>query len=107
MVVWALNRKSEYTVEEAADGIKACIKLGAFKPDLLVLDLFMPEMNGLEVCRVIKSDTELADLKVIVTTGHPGHRLLDEMAKLGFDNVLIKPINIMEFLESVDSVLSQ
>ena len=66
----------------------------------------MPGMNGLEVCRVIKSDKELSDLKVIITTGHPGHELLDEMASLGFDNVLFNPIHIVQFLESVESVLS-
>jgi CheY-like chemotaxis protein len=103
----ALKRRTEFAVENAADGIKACIKLGSFKPDLLVLDLFMPEMNGLEVCRVIKSDSELAELKVLITTGHPGHRLLDEMAKLGFDNVLSKPIDIIKFLETVGRVISQ
>ena len=105
--VRALKRNPSFVVEEASDGINACIKLGSFKPHLLILDIFMPEMNGLEVCRVIRSDADLADLKVIVTTGHPGHRMLDEVAELGFDNFLIKPVEIKDFLETVDRALGR
>ena len=107
VLVRALKRDPFFVVEEASDGINACIKLGSFKPHLLILDIFMPEMNGLEVCRVIRSDADLADLKVIVTTGHPGHRMLDEVAELGFDNFLIKPVEIKDFLEAVDRALGR
>lgn len=107
VLVTALKRNRGYIVDEAADGINACIKLGSFKPDLLILDIFMPEMNGLEVCRVIRSDADLADLKVIITTGHPEHRLLDEVARLGFENVLIKPIEIHKLMAVVESLLKR
>ena len=100
-----LNTRPAYVVDEAPDGISACIKLGAFKPDLLILDIFMPEMNGLEVCRVIKSDPQLSDLKVIITTGYPGHRLIDEVNRLGFENVLSKPFKISRLMETVEKLL--
>lgn len=105
VLISALRRNPGFIVDEAADGINACIKLGSFKPNLLILDIFMPEMNGLEVCRVIKSDAELADLKVIITTGHPEHHLLDEIATLGFENILFKPIEIQKFMDTVDGIL--
>ena len=56
---------------------------------------------------MIKSDKDLADLKVIITTGHPDHHLLAEVAALGFENVLIKPIKIKDFLTSVENLLGQ
>jgi len=105
MLVHTLRMKSQYVVDEAPDGINACIKLGSFKPHLLILDVFMPEMNGLEVCRVIKSDPELSDLKVIITTGQPSHRLIDEVTDLGFETILGKPFQIEHFWNIVENLL--
>jgi len=97
----ALNREQIYLTEEAANGIEASIKLGTYRPDLLILDIFMPEMDGLEVCRIIKNEPELSDMKVIITTGYPDHTKLDEMAKLGFTNVITKPFDLLEFVKKV------
>jgi signal transduction histidine kinase len=101
-----LNRDRPYLIEEAANGIEATIKLGTYRPDLLILDIFMPEMDGLELCRIIKNEPELSDLKVIVSTGYPGHTKLNEMAELGFTNVISKPFDLMEFVKKVESILA-
>ena len=93
----ALNRKRPYLIEEASNGIEASIKLGTYRPDLLILDIFMPEMDGLEVCRIIKNEPELSDMKVIISTGYPDHIKLNQMAKLGFANVIFKPFDLLEF----------
>jgi signal transduction histidine kinase len=94
-------------IEEASNGIEACIRIGSFRPDLLVLDLFMPEMNGLEVCRVIRNDPELANLKILVVTGHSAHGSLDEIRRMGKTDVLFKPFDIQEFLKKVDNILAE
>jgi signal transduction histidine kinase/ActR/RegA family two-component response regulator len=101
-----LNRDRPYLIEEAANGIEATIKLGTYRPDLLILDIFMPEMDGLEVCRIIKNEVELSDMKVIVSTGYPDHTKLNEMAKLGFTNVISKPFDLMEFVKQVEDILA-
>ena len=101
-----LNRDRPYLIEEAVNGIEATIKLGTYRPDLLILDIFMPEMDGLEVCRIIKNEPELADMKVIVTTGYPDHTKLNEMAEMGFSNVISKPFDLLEFVKKVESILS-
>jgi CheY-like chemotaxis protein len=80
MLIEALTMNRQYLVEEASNGIEASIKLGTYRPDLLILDIFMPEMDGLEVCRSIKNEPELSQMKVIITTGHPGHPKLEEVA---------------------------
>jgi signal transduction histidine kinase/ActR/RegA family two-component response regulator len=102
-----LYQRKSYLIEEAANGIEASIKLGTYRPDLLVLDLFMPEMDGLEVCRIIKNEPELCDMKVIISTGHPDHAKLGEMAKLGFTNVISKPFDLPEFVKKVEQILAQ
>ena len=107
VVVQALVRDGAHIIREARDGVSACIKLGSFHPDLLILDIFMPEMNGLEVCRVIRSDPALSDLKVIITTGYPEHQILQEVSALGFRNVFFKPFKIGDLLATVTELMDE
>jgi signal transduction histidine kinase/ActR/RegA family two-component response regulator len=102
----ALNRDRRYLIEEASNGIEASIKLGTYRPDLLILDIFMPEMDGLEVCRIIKNEPQLSDMKVIISTGYPNHLKLNQMAKLGFTDVIFKPFDLLEFAKKVEDVLA-
>jgi CheY-like chemotaxis protein len=96
-----------YLLEEATNGIEASIRLGTYRPDLLILDVFMPEMDGVEVCRSIKAEPALAGMKVIITTGFPGHPKLGELAALGFTNVLAKPFNIPGLFQTVERLLAE
>ena len=105
MLTKALTVNRTYSVEEASNGLETCIKLGTYRPDLLILDVVMPEMDGLEVCRVIKKEPELSDMKVIVTTGFADHPKVKEINEIGFTDVYSKPIEIPDFLELVDEVL--
>ena len=93
-------------MEKATNRTETLIKLGTYRPDLLILDIFMPEMDGLEVCRIIKNEPELSDMKVIISTGYPEHAKLDEMAQMGFRNVIYKPFNLLEFVKKVEDILS-
>jgi len=101
-----LTRQRSYLVEEAVNGIEACIKLGTYRPAVVVLDVFMPDMDGVEVCRAIRRDSELSGLRVVVTTGHPQDPKLKEVRRMGFTNILAKPFEIGEFLELIDTVLT-
>jgi len=105
MLIEALTMNRQYLVEEASNGIEASIKLGTYRPDLLILDIFMPEMDGLEVCRSIKNEPELSQMKVIITTGHPEHPKLDEVAELGFTNVFSKPFDLLHFIKFIEPIL--
>jgi len=107
ILIEALTMDRLYLVEEASNGIEASIKLGTYRPDLLILDIFMPEMDGLEVCRNICSEPELSDLKVIITTGHPDHPKLDEVVKLGFTNILSKPFDLLNLVKDIDTILGR
>jgi PAS domain S-box-containing protein len=94
-----------YLVDQASNGIEACIRLGTYRPDLLILDMFMPEMDGLEVCRNIRAEPQFSDMKVIVTTGFPEDPNLKELAELGFTNIHYKPFSLTDFLTVVDNIL--
>jgi CheY-like chemotaxis protein len=101
-----LIQSRTFLIEEASNGIEASIKLGTYRPDLLILDIFMPEMDGLEVCRIIKNEPELSNMKVLISTGYPEHTKLDFIAKLGFDNVIYKPFDLAEFVKRVEMILT-
>lgn len=105
MLIEALTMDRLYLVEEAANGIEASIKLGTYRPDLLILDIFMPEMDGLEVCRTISNEPELSEMKVIITTGYPEHPKLDEVVALGYTNIFSKPFDLLNFIEAIDKIL--
>jgi signal transduction histidine kinase len=103
----ALALPRSYLLEEATNGVEASIRLGTYRPDVLILDLFMPEMDGLEVCRNIHTEPALSGMKVIITTGFPEHPKLDELAALGFHHVLAKPFHIPVLLQMVQSLLAE
>ena len=107
MLIEALTMDHLYLVEEASNGIEASIKLGTYRPDLLILDIFMPEMDGLEVCRTISNETELSDMKVIITTGYPEHPKLDEVVELGYTNIFSKPFDLLNFIQAIDKILKE
>jgi signal transduction histidine kinase/ActR/RegA family two-component response regulator len=107
ILIEALTMDRKYLVQDASNGIEGSIKLGTYRPDLLILDIFMPEMDGLEVCRNICNEPELSNLKVIITTGRPNHPKLDEVVKLGFTNILSKPFDLLNLVKDIERILGR
>lgn len=97
----ALRQENAYHVETVANGVDACTRLGVFKPDVVVLDVFMPEVDGVEVCRTIKNDPLFTDMDVIIVTGLPEHPKITEIRQMGFTTVFTKPLQIAEFLTTI------
>jgi CheY-like chemotaxis protein len=88
-----LFQKLGWQVETLDSGAQALLHLATHHYDLVLLDISMPGMNGLDVCRHIRADPRLLALRVIAYTAHV---LLEEQQRFlagGFDDVLLKPIN--------------
>ena len=100
-----LARKGRYHVTEASSGIDGLLRIGTTIPDLLVLDLKMPGMNGLDVCRAVRENKQLTDMKVLITTGHPEHPDLKEIRHMGYTDCYVKPIRVKTFGEKVDQMM--
>jgi two-component system, chemotaxis family, chemotaxis protein CheY len=86
-------QKLGWEVVTVDSGERALLSLAAHRYDLVLLDISMPGMNGLEVCQRIRADRALAGLRVIAYTAHA---FLEEQQRFragGFDDVLVKPIN--------------
>ena len=101
----ALTRDRACVVEDASNGIEALIKLGTHHPDLLILDMFMPEMDGLQVCRALREEPELSNMRVIILTGYPNDPKIEQVAEMGFTNIYAKPLKLKEFVKAVNKVL--
>ncbi|MCX8043139.1 MAG: ATP-binding protein [Desulfobacterota bacterium] len=98
----ALSRSKRFIIESAASGYEACIKLGTFKPDILILDLIMPEMNGFEVCKLIRSEPALSSMEVVIMTGYVKSELLDGIRGLGFTDIVTKPFKIVDMVKRIE-----
>jgi len=97
----ALEREDAYHVKTAASGVDACTQLGEFHPDVVILDVFMPEVDGVAVCRTIKDDPLFADISVIVVSGITDHPKIAQIRQMGFNTIFAKPLPMAEFLSAV------
>ncbi len=93
-------------LETAESGFEGLIRFGQLKPDLVILDLHLAGMNGIDVCRRIKGHPDFLNTKVVVLTGFPQSALLPELTTISVDRVLMKPISIDELAELVYGLLA-
>lgn len=93
-------------IDVAADGFDAGIKLLVFKPDLVILDMKMPGMNGFEVAQRIKDSPNCHQIKVICVSAFFEDEDKARLLKLGVDCCLDKPFEIAELLEKVRQMLA-
>ena len=93
----------DYRFERASDGYEAGLKVASFEPNLVILDLVMPRVDGLEVCRRIKTDPETLGTKVLVVTGYPEE--VERAKECGADDYLVKPLQVDELREKVRDLM--
>jgi excisionase family DNA binding protein len=93
-----------YLIETAGDGYEGLIKVGDFKPELMVLDIRMPKLDGFEVCRRIKQDKSTKDIKILAVTAY-GTDDIDRIIQCGADYCLPKPIRLKDFQRNVHRLL--
>jgi excisionase family DNA binding protein len=86
-----LQRQGGYEITSAADGISALIEVGRTKPDLLILDIMIPGVDGIEVCRRIKADANNRTV-IIAVSGSAEHE--KRILQAGADAFMTKPIDL-------------
>ena len=91
-----LLRQGGYDVATAADGITALLEVGRAKPDLLILDIMIPGVDGIEVCRRIKADSNNRTI-IIAVSGNVENE--HEIIRAGADAFMVKPLDL-EILQS-------
>ena len=95
MIIYALEREIPgVQIEEADEGFIAGWKAHSFCPDLVLLDLMLPGMNGFQICQFIRSFPELKHTKIIAISGLRGADREEQILKLGADRFLAKPFDM-------------
>ncbi len=95
-----------YEVITAADGEEALAKARGEKPDLVVLDVMMPKVDGFEACRRLKNDPETRELPVILLTAK-GREVDRKMGiEVGADDYMVKPFSPSKLIQKIESFLN-
>lgn len=98
-------KNEDCEIEMATNGVEALEKISQSKPDLVLMDIMMPEMDGIECCRQIKSKEEMSDIKVVMVTTRSEYARVKEAFAAGCDDYINKPINKEELLTKVNDLL--
>lgn len=93
-----------YEVLQACDGMEALEKTKDLSPDVILLDIKMPKLNGLEVTKIVKKDENMRLIPIIMVTGLDDVRLRIQALKLGADDFLTKPPRMAELTARVRSL---
>lgn len=98
-------RSEGFTVMTAADGEDGLEKVRAEHPDLIVLDIMLPKLDGLSLCRIIRRDAATAHIPIIMLTARGSE--VDKIVGLesGADDYVVKPLALGEFLARVRAVM--
>jgi CheY-like chemotaxis protein len=89
----------------AANGAEGLEKAKAARPDLILLDVMMPEMDGIEMCRRLRESEETSEIPVIMVTTRGEPEQVEEAFLAGCTDYLTKPINKIELIEKVEKYL--
>ncbi|MGB7131202.1 MAG: response regulator [Candidatus Sulfotelmatobacter sp.] len=95
-----------FEVEEAWDGEQALEKMGRSRPDILLLDIGMPKLDGFGVIRRVREDPNLANLPVLAVTAYAMRGDREKGLNAGFDGYLPKPVNPNSLFAEMERLLN-
>lgn len=94
-----------FEVSCVADGEQCMQSIAARKPDLLLLDVSMPRMNGFEVCRNIRANSTTNDLPIILLSGHAHNEQIQEGLAAGANEYITKPFSKDELIAAISAYI--
>src|SRR5437868_5002441 len=94
-----LDEDGRFEVRVAGNGFDAGMMVKEYRPDLIVLDVMLPDINGKEVCHRVRSDPSLEDVRILCISGMIEEDKVQELRLSGADDFLHKPFDIEELIE--------
>ena len=105
LIVDVLAQDNRFEVKVVNNGFAAGMTAKEIHPDLIVLDVMLPDINGKSVCELIRSDPTMADIKIICISGMVEEDKVDELKAAGADDFLHKPLDIDELMRRICRLL--
>jgi two-component system phosphate regulon response regulator PhoB len=106
LIRWALELLSKpYELIEASNGAKALELACSQRPNLMLLDVMMPGMDGMEVCRMLKKDPELTGIKILLVSARGQKQDVQAGLDAGADAYMVKPFSPQRLLDAVEQLL--
>ncbi len=90
------NEKQNYELDSALNGYGTAKQIANFKPHVVILDISMPELDGIQVCKDIKNNPETKDIKILAITGKADDEEVEEILRCGAEHCLFKPFQVDE-----------
>lgn len=103
----ALKRQGKYDVQTASTGYEAGMLTESFKPDLIILDYMLPDVNGNIVCERIKAHPDMRTTRIIFISGVVNPDEVDQLLEAGADEFIKKPFNIDYVLQRIGQLIEQ
>ena len=100
-----LMEQKGYKLQVARTGDEAMRAIHDFKPDLVLLDVMLPHKNGFEICQYIRSNPELAAMKIILLPARGRKQDIEKGLALGADEYMTKPFSTKELVQTVENML--
>lgn len=97
---------ADYEVYEAGDGFEALEKIEEHQPDILVLDVMMPNMDGMTLCRTLRGREDTADIPIILLSAKTTPESIQEGLLAGANRYLTKPVSRKDLLVSLEELLT-
>jgi two-component system alkaline phosphatase synthesis response regulator PhoP len=102
-----LLKREGYDVIVAQNGAEALARVRSEKPDLVILDVMMPQRNGFEVCQDLRQDPEFADLRIMMLTAKGRDAEISKGLALGADVYMTKPFSTRELVTKVKALMDR
>lgn len=99
--------KGAYSVRSANNPVDALVQVGKKLPDLLILDLLMPVMDGFQVCQILKSSSATKDMKIVAISGRKLTAAQEDFLEKNCDKFLQKPFEAKDLVAAVDRLLAR
>jgi len=100
-----LERDGRFEVKTASSGYEAGMATEKFRPELILLDYMLPDVNGNVVCQTIRKNPEFENIKIIIVSGVVKQDEISQLIKSGAEDFIRKPFNITELTDKITAVL--
>ncbi|HET9491640.1 MAG TPA: response regulator [Methylomirabilota bacterium] len=94
-------------IRTATDGYEALVQVGAFRPDVLALDIRMPRLDGFEVCRRLKARRDTAGIRILAMTAYSEGEVKRKIIACGAEDFIEKPFSITDFRAHILTLLGK